>query len=639
VVVSLSGGFIPRTNRIAPGPARVSGRMSFVTPRPLVPTLTAALFLTTALSASGQDAPRDAIVLDDITLTANREPVELSRSGSSVSVLTENDLQGRAGQPLSRSLTRLPGVTLRQQGPLGTTGFLEVRGAPGRYVPVVIDGIEVSDATAPTPAYDIGGQITAGIGRVELLRGAQSALYGSRAIAGVLTLESLRPTEDGLRHHFGIEAGSYDTLTASYGATLRRDGTDLAFQVSHVRTDGFSALDENNGNFEEDGYEATRLSFYSAHRLDNGVTIGFNGFWEDSTADFDDFSDVAGTPGDDYSENESYGLRGFARFSTGAVDHDIALTRYRISRDSYYNGFPVSYAGTRTRLSWQGAADLAPGVRAVFGADTEKEKAEGNGDARLTGVFVETTTALSDDMDITTSLRRDDHSRFGGFTSGRVAAVYRADNDLLFRGALGNGFRAPSLYQLFDPFYGTATLEPEESRTYELGVEKQWGDSHLRATAFWLKTDNLIGFDDNGTPSDWNDDLYNQVPGIARRRGVEIDGRYAFGAGHALTASYSFIDNQTDVPDWARVPERVLNLGVETIFATGTTAGIDLQHVAGRAAGLDDFTTVDLLVSHSVRGNATAYLRLENVLDEDYQWVSGYGTAGRAVYAGLRASF
>ncbi|WP_207101985.1 TonB-dependent receptor domain-containing protein [Paracoccus shandongensis] len=608
-----------------------------MTARPVFLTLTAALALTTALPAAAQDAVQQPIILDDITLTANREPVELSRSGSSVSVLAGEDLEDRASQPLSRSLTRLPGVTLIQRGPLGTTGSVEVRGAPARYVPVVIDGIEVSDSTAPTPSYDIGGQITAGVSRVELLRGAQSALYGSRAIAGVLTLESLRPTEDGLHHHFGIEAGSFDTLTASYGATLRRADTDLAFQVSHVRTDGFSALDEDDGNFEEDGYEATRLSFYSAHRLENGATIGFNGFWEDSTGDFDDFSDVAGTPGDDYSETESYGLRGFAQFTTGAVDHDIALTRYRIARDSYYDAIPTSFEGTRTRLSWQGATDIGQGVRAVFGADTEKEEAEGNGDARLTGVFVETTAALGDRMDITTSLRRDDHSRFGGFTSGRVAAVYRADGDLLLRAALGNGFRAPSLYQLFS-IYGDPTLEREESRTYELGVEKQWGDSHLRATAFWLKVDNLIGWDDRGT-ADWMDDGYNQIDGTARRRGVEIDGRFAFGAGHALTASYTFIDNQTDVEGWARVPERVLNLGAETTFATGTTAGIDLQHVAGRADGLDDFTTVDLLVSHPVRDNATAYLRLENVFDEDYQWVSGYGTSGRAVYAGLRASF
>ncbi|WP_306755039.1 TonB-dependent receptor plug domain-containing protein [Paracoccus actinidiae] len=619
-----------------------------MTPRPLFLTLTAALALTTALPVAAQDAARDAFVLDDITLTANREPTELSRSGSSVSVLTGEDLQGRAGQPLARSLTKLPGVTLRQEGPLGTTGSLQVRGAPGEYLPVFIDGIEVSEPTGPKPRYDIGGQISAGVDRAELLRGAQSAQYGSRAVAGVLSLQSLRPTEDGLHHHFAIEAGTYNTLTASYGATVRRENTDLAFQVSHVRTDGFSARDESDGNFEDDGYEATRLSFYSAHQLQNGVTIGFNGFWEDSAGDFDDFvGDVLGTPGNDDFERESYGLRAFAQFRTGAVDQDVALTRYRFKRVSrqdltdFNDPSAVNtseFIGTRTKLSWQGAADIGQGIRAVFGADTEKEEYDDEGSARISGVFVETTSALGEQIDVTTSLRRDDHSRFGGFTSGRVAAVYRLQDDLLFRAALGNGFRAPSLYELFGE-YGDPSLEREESRTYELGVEKRWGDSHFRATAFWLKADSLIGFDPAATACGQLFGCYAQVDGTARRRGIEIDGRYAFGAGHALTASYTFIDNQTDVPEWARVPERVLNLGAETTFATGTTAGIDLQHVAGRADGMDDFTTVDLLVSHPVRDNATAYLRLENALDEDYQWVDGYGTSGRAIYAGLRASF
>lgn len=167
-------------------------------------TSSLALSLTIALPALAQD-PQDPYLLDPITLTANREATDLDRSGSSVSVITPQNLDGRAGEPLTKTLSRLPGVTIRQSGPLGTTGSVVLRGAPSHYLPVVIDGIEVSDAAAGQPSYDTGGLIGADVMRGELLRGAQSALYGSRAISGVLTLQSARPSENGLQQQATVK--------------------------------------------------------------------------------------------------------------------------------------------------------------------------------------------------------------------------------------------------------------------------------------------------------------------------------------------------------------------------------------------------------------------------------------------------
>lgn len=600
-------------------------------------TASLALTLTTVLPALSQDvAPT---VLDPITLTANREATDLNRSGSSVSLIAPQDVQGRASQPLSNTLAKLPGVSIRQSGPLGTTGSVIVRGAPSHYLPVVIDGIEVSDAAAGQPSYDVGGLIGANIAQGELLRGAQSALYGSRAISGVLTLQSLRPTDEGVRHQFTIEAGSYSTWLANYGVAMRRNATDLAFSATRIKTDGFSARDENDGNFEDDGYEATRLSFYAAHELQGGARFGVNGFWEDSTGHFDDFGgDVAGSTGDDFTERKSFGLRAFAEFQTGMVDHSVSLTRYRLDRTSNQNGFPTKFIGARTKLSWQGATDLnANGARLIFGADTEKETAEGNGDTRLNGVFTEVSAPVGARADVTLSLRRDNHSDFGGFTSGRIAGVYRLRDDLLLRASVGNGFRAPSLYELYGP-YGDPTLEREESRSAEIGIEKQWGtENHLRLTAFWMKARNLIGWDNRGTP-DWSDDGYNQVEGDARRKGVELDGRYAFAAGYALTGSYTYIDNGV-ASEWAKVPAHTVNLGIEGSFRTGTKASLNLRYVGDRPSDMGDYTVVDLLVTHPVRDNADAYLRIENLFDKEYQLVRGYGTSDRAIYAGIRASF
>ncbi|TRW98382.1 TonB-dependent receptor [Paracoccus sp. M683] len=602
-----------------------------------------------AIQAQESATPDQPYALPAITLTANAEETELSRSGSSVSVIEAATLAAPA-RPVSAALQDLPGVSLRRSGPLGTTAAISVRGTPEEYVPVIFDGIDIGDPAAGQPAFDFGGLTGGGIGRIEVLRGTQSALYGSRAIGGVIDIQSLRPTRDGLHHSFALEAGSYDTLAASYGVTYRDDATDLAFSASRIKTDGFSARDENDGNFEADGHDATRLSFYAAHRLDAQTTIGLNGFWEDSTSNFDDFSgDVAGTPGNDKTSREAFGLRAFADFTTGPVDHRIALTRYRTDRLSsqdfaaplYLPNVVVDdpFVGTRTKLAWQGATDLGGnGSRLIFGADTEKETAQGLGDARLSGAFAEITTPLGPDVDISASIRRDDHSRAGGFTSGRVSAVWRVQPDLLIRAAIGNGFRAPSLYELYGP-YGDASITREKSMTAELGIEKQWGeDSYLRVTAFWLDAENLIGFDTSSTSCGQPFGCYNQVEGRSRRGGVELDGRFALSNGLTLSGAYTYTDN-IDSTDWSDVSEHVLSLGAETRLATGTTAGISLHYEADRRLDLPSFTTVDLDLSHPLTAETTGYLRIENLLDREYQLVRGYGTSDRAIYVGIRADF
>ena len=602
--------------------------------------LLSATVAATALHAAGPATAQEAYVLPEITLSASREATRLSRSGSSVSVITEDALQNRAGAPISDLIASLPGVAFSRSGPLGTTASLQVRGAPGEYVPVLIDGIEVSDPAAGQPYFDFGSLTSAGFGRIELLRGTQSALYGSRAVAGLLTIDSLRPTEEGLRQSFTIEAGSYQTYAASYGAALRRGGTDLSFTASRITSQGYSARDENDGNFEADSFNASRLTLYAAQELQTGARIGVNGFWEKSRAEFDEFGgDLTGTPGDEYTTKKSHGLRAFAEIATGAVDNTLALTRYRIDRRSWSDGFETPFIGTRTKLSWQGATDLgASGARAIFGADTEREDADGLGDNRIDGAFAELSVPVTADIDVSAALRHDDHSRFGGVTSSRLSAVWRVREDVLLRAAIGTGFRAPSLYELYGP-YGDADLDREESRTAEIGIEKQWGaDSHLRATAFWLDAENLIGFDSLATACGQDFGCYAQVDGTSRRRGVEVDGRWALGTATALRTAYTYTDN-AETTEWAEAPRHVLNLGAETEFATGTTAGLSLRGQAHRPRELGSFVTVDLNVSHPLSDRAEAYLRVENLLDRQYQLSPGYGTSDRAFYAGLRASF
>ena len=611
---------------------------------------TGILLLSTALPMGAQEAKP--ILLDEITLSAGLEDTELSRSGSAVSVLNAQALQDKLSQPVADTLLRLPGTTIRTRGPLGTLASVQVRGAPGEYVPVLIDGIEVSDPAAGQPEFNFGGLTDASLQRVELLRGTQSAIYGSRAIGGVLSLDSLRPTQDGLHHNFSIEAGQYHTFAGTYGVTLRQNSTDLAFSATRITSRGFSAADENDGNFEDDGFRSTRLTFYAAQELQNGTTIGLNGFWEKNSAEFDDWggdrAETGGTPGNDKVDTESYGLRAFAEFSTGALDHSVNATRYHIDRANYQDNTGPSYLpnvverddfiGTRTKLSWQTGTDLgASGARAVFGADTMGEDADGLGKTRQNGVFAQVSVPVRSDIDVDASIRHDHHSEFGGFRSFRLAGVWRAHEDLLIRAAHGTGFRAPSLYERYSE-YGAPNLTQENGRSSEIGIEKRWNESdYLRATAFYLKSHNMIGFDSASKACGAPYGCYAQVDGASSRRGVEVDGQWSLGQ-VSLNGAYTYTDNSSTVR-WAEVSEHVLNLWAEYEFAQGTKSALWLHAETDRPNDLGTFATLNLTVSHPLSEQAEAYIRVENLLDRQYQLVRNYGTSDRAVYVGLRAQF
>lgn len=614
-------------------------------------------------------AAQDTFLLDEINASANLETTAVDRSGSTVSIVTEDELRAAGDTRLTDYLARLPGVTVTPTGPVGARTGIALRGASQNYVAVRIDGIEVNDPSLTQVAFDFGGLTTADISRIEVLKGSQSALYGSSAIGGVIDITTRRAKEIGTEQSVAIEAGSYDSLRASYGLATKTENAELAFTLSHVYTGGFSAADENDGNTEEDGYRATRLSLYGHRDFENGLRLGFSAFAEDSRGEYDpqfyadptrSFS-VALGDGETYDEVvkvDKRGLRVFAEFATGAVEHEISASFYEIERryhdgetflsydpatyavtGSYYASSDTRYVGTRTKIRYQGSLALGLNARISFGADTEREEYDQSGtygsldaDSRTSGVFAELAWAPTDRLDVTVSARHDDHSEFGGQTTGRVALAFRPADDLIVRGAVGTGYRAPSLYEL-NSFYGDPTLDPEKSLTAELGVEKRFGErARLRATAFYLEVDDLIDYSFATTS-------YAQVPGTSRRSGVELEGVFTLGTWGTLSAAYTYTDSATNASSsWLSVPRHTASLGLDAEIAPRLTAGVRALYAADRG-GLDDFGVVNGTIRYQVAENTEAYLRVENLFDEDYQYVSGYGTSDRAVYVGLRQNF
>jgi vitamin B12 transporter len=606
--------------------------------------------LVALLAASALPLSAQTIELEPILVFGNLEQSEASRTGANVSVVDEANLKATATARVTDILSRLPGVSIRATGPLGTQAGLTLRGVPQTNIAVRIDGIDVSDPSGTQVAFNFGGLTSEGLSRIEVLKGSQSALYGSEAIGGAINFTTRRATEEGTFHEAALEYGSFDTLRASYGLATKAGNHDLALTLSRVQSDGYSAADKANGNTEDDGFKATRLSFAGGYTMDSGARVSVAGFAERSWFEYDEEQGgvLADWTPDEAETKTTRGLRTALEFTAGGIEHTLDYAFFDSRRSTTgtnsFGPFRFDYTGRRNTFGYRGAADVGAAGRAVFGAESVTETyadasvyGSQTHDTTINSVYGEYSLAVTDAVDVTATLRYDDHERFGDFTTGRLSAVWRATDALTLRANLANGFRAPSNYELFDAYAGNSALTPETSTSVDLGAEIALGSQgKLGATFFRVETEDLIDYS-------FTSYAYVQRPGMTRRQGVELTGEWAFAGGVVLTGGYTYTDATTtavlDSSSWsADVPRHMLSMSVEAPLAANLSGILTVQHAADREE-LGDYTVVNATLTRDFGSATEGYLRIENLFDEDYQLVPGYGTSDRAFYVGLRKSF
>lgn len=619
--------------------------------------------------------------LGTITVATGFEPDTLEGTGVSVDVITETELAATGETRVVDYLSRQPGITLRSTGSAGGVTGVYIRGVSQNNVAVRVDGIDVADPSGTQVAFDFGGLMTSDVSQIEIIRGSQSAIYGSEAIGGVINITTKRATRDGLSGSATVEAGSRNTQRAALTLMNRGDGHETAVTLSYARTDGISAADGDAPDFgtlnatdrndEADGFESRRLSYSGTYDIGQ-ARLSLSAFAENSRFDYDESATgqvYDGTP-DDVTDKQTRGARAALDFSTGAVDHTLSASWFASNRvlsgtavdrfgsvDPVYVGiaypFRYEYDGTRRVLGYQLGFDLGASTRAVLGAERTIETYEddifvvsGFGpfastqahDTQVNSIYGELTMAPSEDLDLSLALRSDTHSEFGQFTTWRVSGVWRAAPDLTVRANAANGYRAPSNYELYAPFAGNVGLTPETSTSFDIGVEKRWGeDSYLRATAFWVEAEDIIDYS-------YTTFSYLQAPGKATRRGVELAFGSPLGERIRLDGSYtlteSFGDAVLDTSSWTlAVPRHSLALSLAADVTDRATLTVTGLHEADRPGGLADYGVVNTTMTYEMTEDLSAYLRVENLFDADYQTVPGYGQPGRGVFFGINASF
>ncbi len=587
----------------------------------------------------------DEIVLNErvrdtyITVVASGQDDTLPRTGQSISVIGADEIAAIQGPDLTRVLERLPGVTMARSGPLGSQTSVFVRGAPSQQLLVTLDGVRLDDVAAPSGGFDLGTMLPGGIGKIELLRGSNSVVWGSAAMGGVLALTSER--FNGAKA--GLEYGANNTVSAD--ATLGTAGEhyNLTASGGYTDTDGISAYAKGT---EKDGFRQWHAQLRGEAELASGLRVNAVGRYADSKVDFDGFPppfySFADTP-EYQTTKQGSGRLGLA-YDSNAL-HLEGGVAYSDTRRAYFDptfGSAANYdtKGRSWRADLSGRADLAQAVTLDFGADSEwtrfSSMFDPQQDARLSSGHM-LLGYHNGGINLSGGVRLDDHDRFGShWTFGANGSVDLADS-LRLRASYGEGFKAPTLYQLYG-FGGNAKLQPETSKAFDAGIElgDRNGGQHLALTLFRRDSRNLI---DYVFPSGY----FNT--GRTRAAGFELEGDWALSDNFTARASYSYTkatDRNTG-KDLARRPRNALSAGFDwTTPLAGLKLGADLRMVsdsfdnAGNTVRLDGYGLVTVRASVPLGEHFELYGRVENLGNVKYQTVANYGTYGRSGFVGVR---
>lgn len=605
--------------------------------------LTTKFLLCTALSVPSFAMAQDGgvIELDDIVVFGGLLPTNLETTGATIDIADSAALSSE-GLSTTNALDALPGVSVTANGGLGTQSSLRIRGLADAYVGVRVDGIDVSDPSSTQTRFNFGTLTTGPLSRVAVIKGSQSAIYGSDAIAGVVEVETWRPEVDGLSGKVTAEVGSFETRAGALSLGFRDERAELALTLGRVSSEGYSARDTDD---EADGFVQSSANLFAAYQVSDTIRIGLAGLWDDSTSEFD----RSETDSSGEFEETRHGLRVFGEVQTGTWTHELSFSRFETERLDA-GGFTREFIGERDTVAYLATGEISPAVQLAFGADWTEERASLDGDdydAANSAVFGEVKYLPNAQTELSLTLRYDDYSDFDSQLSGRAALSYRLTDATTLRASFGTGYRAPSLYERFGPYAGASAPSPEESRSFDVGIEHAYGDrGSVRATVFWTEIEDLIGF---GTSPDCLPSqtfgCYTQLDGTTVTKGLELSGSYALSDRVRLSGAYTLTNAETDGERLIRVPRHDLSLALEADVTDRLQLGVTVTRVAdildgfGAPTPLDDYTVIDLTARYAFNDTTAFYAAVDNVADTEYQTVRGFDAPERTIRFGLEAAF
>ena len=611
-------------------------------------TLGAAIAAFSVVPAAAQEAD------EDIVVTASGFEQPRGETGQAISVIDAERLETLQVVSIADALQTLPGVRIAQRGPVGSQTSAFIRGGNSSQTLVLIDGVRINDPSSPNAAFDFGALLTGNVGRVELLRGPNSIIWGSQAIGGVVNIQSLAPTEAFVARG-SAEYGYADTVRSS----VNLSGTSGMFEGSvgggYYSSDGISALAAGS---ERDGYRNWSANGRLKVNLAEGIALDFRGYYNDGRIEYDSPFGVGanGLPVSDNTQFLGYIGASFD-LADGRWRNRISYARTDVERVGTdpvvfsFNNFDVE--GSIDRYEYHTSFDVIDAVTLVGGVEHERIYASTSFEGaapdvarnRVTSGFAQAIVRPLSGLTLTGGVRHDDYSDYGGQTTLGGNAAYTPNGGMtVLRATYGEGFRAPTLSEGQPPF-GNPALRPETARNVDVGVEQYLLDRrvHLGVTYFNRRSTDLIAFSTVTFQSENIDRV--KTEGVEVALALRPTDRLDIQASYTLTDAINRSVGGNFGKRLALRPENIASVTADWQSPWGVSVGGSLLLVgdsfdnASNSRRLDGYALAGLRAAMPLMDGVELFGRVDNLFDASYETVAGYGTYGRSAYAGVRGRF
>ena len=606
--------------------------------------------------------------IEEVLVSASLIPITASRSANAVTVIDRAQLRNRATVSLSNILRDVPGFSVSQVGVLGSQTQIRVRGAEANHLLVTIDGVEAND---PSQGDEFSwGTLTASdIERIEIIRGPQSSLRGSDAVAGVVNIitRSAEKSSVGLF----LESGSWATHHSGFNIGHKQGDFDIRFGLSHIESEGDNIARTGD---ENDGYRNTTYNIRSGLKLSDQIDISFAARESDGMNQFDADNDFDGLIEDQdrVSEFENSTMRFQGDYSSkdGTWQHKVLISQSKSDNTAFADKAKGNVtASTKDQIQYIGSFTWDQGAQNIA-ALVEREKEDWMQRGEITwGVYdpnqdrerdtdsvaVEYRTDINDHLTLAASARHDDNSEFDSAKTYRAEAIYQLTEAIRLRGAVGTAVKNPTFTERFGfytNFIGNPNLIPEESTSWELGADQliMGGALTLSLTIFEAELENEI----DGFVYDPATFAYtsSNINGTSERKGAELSAVGNISESMSLSAAYTYTDSTgDDAVREVRRPRHIASLNLGWQAAHNLHLNTNIQFTGeqtdvyfppfpepSQVVALSNHTLVNINLNYSATEKFEMYLKLENALNENYEEVFGYQTLGFGASLGLRYS-